>query len=104
VEFNGNVAQSEEDKVAFIRMYIRNKVLRQFNVVEVEKNLISGGKIYLNSNRSALKLPRVKETPSGAFAESLEQYYTRVKPDIKKWLTQAFQTSTITMEMVGNIG
>lgn len=103
IEFNGAVSETEADKVEYIRAYLRNKVLKQFGAVEVDKNPVMGGKIYFNSNRTSLVLPRVKETPSGAFAESPIQYYNRVKPQINKWLQQSYQNSGITMEMVGLI-
>jgi hypothetical protein len=105
IEFNGVESTTEEDKTAAIRMYIRNKVLKQFGIAEVEKNVVSAGKLYFNNgNRTALKLPTVKETPTGAFAEDLEMYYNRVKPAITRWLQQSFQNSVITADMVKAIG
>lgn len=103
VEFNGNVATTEEEMVTAIRQYIRNKVLNQFGVVEVAKNTVTGGKLYLNGNRTGLKLPKVEVRANGSWAETLPQYYNRIKPELEKWLLQSMQNSTITMEMVGNI-
>ena len=103
-EFNGVVATTEPDMVQAIKGYIRTKVLKQFGVAEIEKTVITGGKLYFNNgNRTALKLPAVKLTPSGAFSEDLEGYYNRVKPDITKWLVQSGQNASITMELVGTL-
>lgn len=101
-EFNGVESATEADIVVAIKGYIRTKVLKQFNVAEVEKTQITGGKLYFNNgNRTALKLPAVKLKPNGEFAEDMDVYYNRVKPEITKWLLQSSQNASITMEMVG---
>jgi hypothetical protein len=103
VEFNGVVSDTEQDKEQAIRKYILNKLLRQFNVIEVEKVMVSGGKLYFNNNRTALKLPPVKEKANGEWAETLQEYTARVLPDINKWIARSVQTSSITMEILGSI-
>lgn len=103
VEFNGVVSDTQQDKEQAIRKYILNKLLRQFNVIEVEKVMVSGGKLYFNNNRTALKLPPVKEKTNGEWAETLQDYTARVLPDINKWLARSVQTSSITMEILGSI-
>jgi hypothetical protein len=103
VEFNGVVSETEQDKEQAIRKYILNKLLRQFNVIEVEKVMVSGGKLYFNNNRTALKLPPVKEKTNGEWAETLQDYTARVLPDINKWIARSVQTSSITMEILGSI-
>lgn len=102
VEFNGKEAESMEDKVLFIRQYLRNQILAKFGLSEVEKNPITAGKLYFNvGNSTKLKLPKVTERENGSFAETPQVYYNRVKPLITKWLVQSFQNSGITMEQVG---
>ena len=103
VEFNSIVSETVEDKEQAVKQYVRNKLLRQFNVVEVQKNMVSGGKLYLNGNRTALKLPPVKEKANGEWAETLQQYTERVLPDINKWIARSVQTSNITMEIIGSL-
>jgi hypothetical protein len=103
VEFNGVLSETEQDKEQAIKKYVLNKLLRQFNVVEVEKVMVSGGKLYFNNNRTALKLPAVKEKPNGEWAETLQQYTERVLPEINKWLARSVQTSSITMEILGSL-
>lgn len=104
VECNDIVSSTQEEKVTTIRQYIRSKILRMFNVSEVNKTMVQNGKMYFNNNRTSMKLPKVKITENGNFAESLEQYYERAKPYIKVWLQQSLQNSGITVEQVEKIG
>ena len=104
VEFNGTEVTSEEDMVLFVQQYIRNKVLKQFGISQVQKTPVTVGVLFMNDgNSSNLKLPAVKTTKEGLFTETLEVYYNRVRPDIAKWLGRSIQTSHITMEQVGKI-
>lgn len=105
MEFNGKEATEKADMLHFIKIYIRARVLRQFGVSEVAKVPVGSGALYFNDGvKTSLKLPKVKETKNGAFAESLETYYNRCIPDISKWLLKAYQNSSITVAQVDAMG
>lgn len=101
VEFDGIEATTDEEKVSMIRKYVRNKLLKQFNIAEINKTVVTSGRLYFNEgNRVALKLPKVKLDTTGAFAEDLQTYFNRVKPEIKVWLVQSCQMADVTEAFV----
>lgn len=107
LEMNDVTAVTQEQQIGMIRAYCRGKILAQFGVREV-KNLpegtASGGKLYFNNVRTALKLPKPKMNADGSFSETLENYYNRVKPELKNWLAQSYQNAAITVEQINAIG
>lgn len=97
VMFGGVVAENAEKQVELLRKFVRNAILRQFGIREIAKENIVGGRCYLNDVYRKLKLPPVKETTDGKFAETLEQYTERVMPELQSWLKKSVQMAGTTL-------
>lgn len=100
LEFGEVEATEQAEQIKMVQSFLRNKILRQFNISEVAKTPVIGGGILFNGNATRLKLPKVKMNEEGEFLETLPEYYERCKPEISRWLRQSMQNSRVTIENV----
>lgn len=100
VEVNDVISENKADQSEAVKQHIRCAVLKQFNVREIAKTPLLGGKLYMNGNRTGMILPKVKLLANGDFAETYSEYFKRALPNIATWLRQSVQNSAITMEEV----
>lgn len=91
IEFDGAVAEGDDNEaqIALVRAFIRNAVLRMFNLNVANGLKVSKAQLSMNSNSTSLRLPKVKTKPNGDFDETLEVYYNRAIPSIRIWMLQS---------------
>lgn len=86
------VADTDEEKAELIRSVVRNKIMRQYGVIEMNGVAVTNKDLMLNNVKKGLKLPAVKTKADGNYAETPEEFFTRIKPTLKTWLLQVGYT------------
>lgn len=84
------ISEPEEQRQAVVT-FLRSKLLRQFGVTSLNNVAVSTTPVGFNKQnvQTRLKLPKVKTTPAGVFAESFQEYVTRCIPEINKWMNDS---------------
>ena len=103
VERRGEVSTTAAEQVDMIQKYVRDAVLAAFGLRIFNRNKVSKKPILFNDSLLSLKLPAVKLTETGTFAEDLPAYYKRIVPNLKQWLARSQQVAMFNAADLENV-
>lgn len=105
VSFLGGTTDDKELATKMIQLYIRNKILRQFNVNVINRQpvKVAGGCLF-NDNGTALRLPKAKKNETtGKWVETIPEYFQRVQPELRAWFQDSLFAGLTAKDVLSDV-